>query len=95
MNERQAYIEKMKAKLDEWNADIDKFEAQTKSAGADAQIRFQQQLDELKATRDAAAKQLRELQDASADAWETMRQGAEAAWEEMVKASRDATNRFK
>jgi hypothetical protein len=85
----------MKAKLDEWNADIDKLEAQAKSAEADAQIRFQQQLDHLKATRDDAAKRLRELQDASADAWETMRQGAESAWEEMTKAFKDATGRFK
>ncbi len=59
MNERQAYTEKMKAKLDEWNADIDKLEAQAKNAEADAQIKFQQQLDRLKATRDDAAKRLR------------------------------------
>ena len=95
MNERQAYIEKMKAKLDEWNADIDKLAAQAKSAEADAQLRFQQQLDELKASRDQAARQLKELQNASADAWETMRQGAEAAWEEMAKAFKDAAHRFK
>jgi len=95
MNERQTYIEKMKAKLDEWNAEIDKFEAQAKSAGSDAQLRYQQQLDELKASRDGAARQFREMQDASADAWETMRRGAEAAWEEMAKAFKDAADRFK
>ncbi len=95
MNERQAYIEKIKAKLDEWNADIDKLEAQARNAGADAQLRFHQQLDELKASRDDAARQLRELQNASADAWETLRQGAEAAWEEMAKAFKDAADRLK
>ena len=95
MNERQAYIEKMKARLDEWNADIEKLEARAKRAEADAQIGVQKQLDQLKATRDDAAKRLRELQDASADAWEVMRQGAEAAWEDMANAFKEATSRFK
>lgn len=95
MNERQAYIEKMKAKLDEWNADIDKLEARARDAEADARIRLHQQLDELKATREDAARRVRELQDAGSDAWESMRQGAEAAWEEMARAFRDASNRFK
>ena len=95
MNERQDYIEKMKAKLDERNADIDKLEARARDAEADARIRLHQQLDELKATREDAARRVRELQDAGSDAWESMRQGAEAAWEEMARAFRDASNRFK
>jgi len=95
VNEREAYVQKMKAKLDEWNADIDKLEAQTSKVQADAKLRYQKQLSELKSNRDAAAKKLRELQDASVDAWEAMRRGTEAAWADMAKAFREAAERFK
>ena len=69
MYERQAYVEKIKSKLDESNADIHELEAQATSAEADAQIRLQQQLDQLKATRDEAAKRQRKLQHASDGDW--------------------------
>ena len=38
MTKRQAYTDKMKAKLDEWNPGIDKSEAQARSTEADTQI---------------------------------------------------------
>jgi len=95
MSDRDAYVEKMKAKLDEWNAGIEKLEAQARVAQADARIKYQGQLAELKAGRDTAAQKLRELQNASVDAWSTLRQGTDAAWEAMAKAFKDAADRFK
>lgn len=92
---RQAYVEKMKAKLDEWNADIDKLEARAASAREDVQIGVQRHLDELKAARADATRRLKELQDAGLDAWESVRHGAEAAWDDMAKAFREAADRFK
>lgn len=52
----------MKAKLDEWNKDIDRLEAQAEGLKADAQTRFQHQLDELKTARDAAIQRIRAAQ---------------------------------
>ena len=34
---RDAYVQKVKAKLDEWNAEIDRLEAQARQKEADAQ----------------------------------------------------------
>jgi len=34
MNKREQYIEKLKAQLDEWNAEVAKWEAKTRSAQA-------------------------------------------------------------
>ena len=45
---RDAYVEKMKAKLDEWNADIAKLEAQAKQKEADARVSYQDQIETLK-----------------------------------------------
>lgn len=95
MSERDAYVAKMKAKLDEWNAEIQKFEARAQGASAEAKLKYEQQVAELKARRDEAARKLRELQDASAGAWETLREGTEAAWSVMAKAFKDAAERFK
>ena len=95
MHDRDAYVEKMKAKLDEWNQDIDRLEAQAEGAKAEAKARFQHQLDELKAMREETIERMHAWQSASADAWETMRHGAEAAWQDMAKAFQEAANRFK
>lgn len=95
MSERDVYVEKMKAKLDEWNADLDRLEARTKAAQAEARSRYEQQIADLKAARDAAQQRLNELQHASGDAWLTLRQGTEDAWHTMVQAFRDAAERFK
>lgn len=95
MNERDAYMAKLKAKMDEWIADIDKLEAQARGVQANARLNYEQQLASLKAGRDAAAQKMRELQDASADAWETLREGAETAWSDLSKALKDAAERFK
>ena len=95
MSERDAYIEKMKAQLDAWNAKIDQYEAQAKKAGADAQLNFEKQLEELRDSRDDAARHLKEMQVASNDAWESLQRGAENAWDEMAKAFKIAAERFK
>jgi SMC interacting uncharacterized protein involved in chromosome segregation len=38
MTDRSAYIDKMKAKVDEWTADIEKMQAKAKGAEADLRI---------------------------------------------------------
>ena len=73
MTEREQYIEKAKAKLDEWNADIDKFKAKVTESDADAKIEFSEQLDEMRNQRDKAQAKLTELHDASDDAWHDMK----------------------
>ena len=48
MSERDAYVEKMKAKLDEWNAEIDRLEAKARGAEADARLRYNKQIESLR-----------------------------------------------
>ena len=49
MNERDAYVEKMKAKLDEWNAELDRLSAKMSAAEADANLEYQKTKKENKA----------------------------------------------
>jgi predicted nucleic acid-binding Zn-ribbon protein len=95
MSSREAYAQKMKAKIDEWNADIEKFEARTRQAEAGMKVKYEEQLAAMRQQREHAREKMRELEAASEDAWESLRHGMESAWDSMSKAFRDAADRFK
>jgi len=95
MTEREQYIEKAKAKLDQWNADIYKFKAKVAESDADAKIEFKKQLDEMRNQRDKADAKLKELHDASDEAWEDMKSGFDTAWNSISGSYESAMSKFK
>ena len=95
MSIRDEYVEKMKAQLDQWNAELQKLEAKTAEAQADAKIKMERELAELRQRRDEAQQKFLELQKASDEAWQDMMQGAERMWTAMNEAVHKAWSRFK
>jgi uncharacterized coiled-coil DUF342 family protein len=95
MHNHDAYVQKMKAKLDEWNAELDKLSAKADAAEADAKLQYNEQIEGLRKQRDAARQKLEELASARDDAWDDVRQGVESAWEQMRDAFSAALGRFK
>ena len=95
MVDRDAYVQKMKARLDEWNAEIDRLSAKAAASQADAKLEYDKQIEALKKQRDEAGQRLNELQSVSEDAWEDMRAGVDAAWDKMTDALDTAASRFK
>jgi len=95
MSTRDAYVDKMKAKLDEWNAEIDRLSAKVEGVQADAKLEYDRQIEVIKKQRDEARQHLNKLQAASDSAWEDLRKGADAAWENMTNALKEAASRFK
>lgn len=95
MTNRDDYVKKMHAKLDQWNADIDRLEAKMKAASADVQVVYQRKLDQLRAQRDEAASRLQRLRESSGAAWEELRAGMELAWEALSEALQSAKSQFK
>ena len=79
MSERDQYIEKTKARIYQWNAEIDKIKAQLDEAEADAKIKYQKQLDEMRTQRNEAEAKLKEMRAASNDAWDDMKSGFDKA----------------
>jgi uncharacterized coiled-coil DUF342 family protein len=95
MSDRDAYADKMRAKLDEWNAEIDRLSAKVEGAQADAKLEYNRQIEAIKKQRDEARQHFNKLQSASDSAWEDLRKGTDAAWEKMTNALKDAASRFK
>jgi uncharacterized coiled-coil DUF342 family protein len=92
---KEAYEKKIQAKLDEWNAEIDKLKAKADSAEADAQLEYYQKIEELRSMRENAANKLSELRAAGEDAWADLKAGIDGARDSLDKALKSATSRFK
>lgn len=95
MSEKEAYEKKLQAQLDEWGAEIDRLKAKADAAGADAQLEYNKQLDELRSKRAAANEKLAELKATSGDAWEDLKDGITKAWGSLSDAMKSAKDRFK
>ncbi|AHE98684.1 sll1863 family stress response protein [Thioalkalivibrio paradoxus] len=95
MSDRDAYLDKLKASIDEWNAELAKFEARAREAEADMRLKYDAQLKEMREQRDAMEERLREMQRAGEDSWRRMRDGMDAAWDDMARAFREAADRFR
>jgi predicted nuclease with TOPRIM domain len=83
---RDAYVQKLKAKLDEWNAEIDMLAAKADQAEAEAKIGYDRRLEDLCAKRTELEEKIAELQQSSEGAWEDLKQGLENSWD-ILKAS--------
>ena len=91
---REDYVAQLKTQLDRWNADMDRWEAQAKSARADMKKRYEKQLVALRARREEARHQLKLVEGASATAWTELARGADDAWARMREAATAARTHF-
>lgn len=68
MSEKDTFIKKMETRIDQANAEVERYKAKAAEAGADVEIKYGKTLDELRAKREAAVMQLDELKAAGDDA---------------------------
>lgn len=94
MDKRDQYVEKLKAQLDIWNAEVAKWEAKSRGAQADMRIEYDKQLENIRRHRDQAMNQMHSLQSASGDAWLDLVRGADDAWAKMREAFEKAQSHF-
>ena len=94
MSTRDAYVAKLKAQLDEWNAEVKKWEAKAKGAQSDMRIEYEKQLDGFRRQRDQAMEQMRQVQAAAGDAWVDLARGADEAWAKAREAFAKASSHF-
>ena len=94
MSKRDEYVEKLKAQLDEWNAEVRRWEAKAKGTRADVRIEYEKQLEAFRRQRDQAMEQMRKVQAAAGDAWLDLVRGADDAWAKAREAFEKARSHF-
>jgi len=87
---RDEYVRKLKEQIDQWNAQMAKWEAMSE----EVKNKYLQQLDEVQVRREEAMAELKRIQGASADAWTQMMSGADTAFKEMREAFERASKAF-
>lgn len=95
MSDRHQYIEKIKAKLDEWNAEIDLLEAKARQMEAEKKIKYGQQINDLKARRQEMLKKIDEVKQSSSGAWEEVKTSLDQAWQSLKDGMERAKSQFK
>jgi len=95
MSDKEIYLQKMRAQLDEWKADVDKLKAKASKASADARLEKNKQIEVLESKIEEGKTKLSERSRAGEDAWESVREGVDSAWDSLKSAVSDAAAKFK
>ena len=95
MTTRELYAMKLKSKLDEWNAEIDRLEMQKENIRAELRSEYEHQLAELRAERDKIAEKMSNLQNAGDSAFDEVKSGFDRAWKELDESVRRAADRIR
>ena len=94
MTSRDEFVEVLKAKLDEWNAEIARLEAEAGKARAGLEARYAEELAEMRRLRDQAEARLGEVLGTSQEGWERRRGELQQAWADIAEGFRRAWSRF-
>ena len=95
MKTKDEYIDSLAAELKEWSAQIDQLNSKMENAVSHAKIKYNEELDALRANQHAAAEKLKELQESSGDSWESLKETADKIWEDLKTGVTDAASKFK
>ncbi len=95
MNKREAYKQKLEARLELEQSKLAELKAKVKSSAADVRFKYAEQVEELDQATDAMKRKFKELDEASEEAWEELKDGMESAWETLNSAVKDASSKFK
>lgn len=93
--DRDEFVTRFKAKLDEWNADIDELENRAQDMGTRAREESRELLSDIRGRRDAISRDFRGLGQSIGEAWHDVREGLDEAGKDLGAAIADARKRFR
>jgi hypothetical protein len=95
MENRKDYIDRMAARLREWDTELQKLEAKAETAKTDVKASYNQKINELRLKKEEAQLKLKKIQDAGEDAWEELQEGAEKSWKIFEDSVKNAWDKLK
>jgi hypothetical protein len=94
MNMKNAYQDKMDARLREWQANIDALRARADQVGAEQRIKYYEEIESLRTKQQRVHEKLEVLRTAGTDAWEEVKTGVEVAWSDLQDAVQRARDKY-
>lgn len=91
---RDAYQEKLDARLDKWQAKLDELKAKSRELKADASIEAQSALDEAKQRFATFQQKAENFKDSSKEAWHDLVEGCEESWNVFKGAATKAKEHY-
>jgi len=93
--DRKAFIEKLTAKLKEWDAEIDILEVKAQEKEAVAKMEYTKRIKELQDKKEEAQQKLEEVKNANKEAWEELKIGAEKAMDDISDSFKSVMDKLK
>lgn len=90
MSTRKEYIEKLAARLREWDDQIDGLRTKAEQAKADAKVRYKEQVVELKGFRDRAETLLGEMHESTDATWNIVKAKVDELYSDVKKIFKKA-----
>ena len=90
-DKKDAYVRKLKAKIDEWNSDIDALAAKTQRDHPELKTQCKQKIAMLQAKIKDAEEMINTAHDAGVTAWKELKRGTQASvdsWKERFSKAR-------
>jgi len=95
MSRREEYINKMTAKLKEWDKEIEKLELKTANAQDSIKHKYNEQVSELRERMADTRKKLDDISSAGSDSWKVLKKGFKASFKVLRQSIKKAAKNFK
>lgn len=92
--DRDAYVEKVKSQLDEWNLEIDNLEARASKASDDVRAQLEKAIEGVRKEYQEARARLDGVRHARGDAWHDLKDGMQKAWADLRQSIDDTAARI-
>jgi hypothetical protein len=95
MDKRTKYVEKLSARIVEWDAQIDLLREKAENASPEVKFEYSKTIADLQLKRDEAAEKLQRIPTAGDDEWEEIKKGTEQILDEIGTALSDAIEKMR
>lgn len=91
---RDAYVKKLKDRIDDWNAQIDKLSAKVDESDTKARTEYRRRLEDARKKRKELEDKIAAMQQAGEGAWKALKEGIENSWQQLKAGLSKARSEF-